>query len=249
MTIASYSMFDTYKEKINSLTPPTDEASLLTDQFLLEKDPEKHLEIYYAPFEYINENAKVVIVGITPGLHQMKKTFSTVWKLKDEAIGDEKILQEVKKTSSFEGPMRKNLIAMLDELGLHKYLGISSSTELFGQANDLIHTTSVLPYPVFYKGKNYSGSTPSIVKTELFRKYLTKCFPEAINKSSNPLIIPLGVNVTKALNFLAENEYIPANPILNGFPHPSGSNGHRHRQFAVNKEEMKRMLEEYFNNN
>ncbi|MCK1983044.1 MULTISPECIES: hypothetical protein [Peribacillus] len=75
---------------------------------MLEKDEKKKLEIYYAPFEYVNERAKVVIVGITPGLHQMKKSYSTVINAKGHIHFDEEILHEVKKNSSFEGTMRKN---------------------------------------------------------------------------------------------------------------------------------------------
>jgi hypothetical protein len=33
----------------------------MNQTFLLEKDPKKKLEIYYAPFEHLNEQAKVVI--------------------------------------------------------------------------------------------------------------------------------------------------------------------------------------------
>ncbi len=122
MAIASYSKFDTYKKLILSLSAPLKEEAILSEQFLLEKDTKKKLEIYYAPFEHVNERAKVVIAGITPGLHQMKKSYSTVIDLKDKEVADEEILHQVKKNSSFEGTMRKNLIAMLDEL---------TTTELF----------------------------------------------------------------------------------------------------------------------
>ncbi|MFS0812756.1 hypothetical protein [Peribacillus phoenicis] len=36
------------------------------------------------------------------------------------------------------------------------------------------------------------------------------------------LIIPLGVNVSKVLNYLAGHNYLDANNMLLGFPHPSG---------------------------
>lgn len=246
MGIATYSKFDTYKHLLFSLPSPLEDEALINKQFLLDKDDKKNIEIYYAPFEYVNEQAKVMIVGITPGLHQMKMSFSTVVDMKNQMIDDEEILQEVKKRSSFEGTMRKNLIAMLDELQLQSYLGLSSTSELFNTASHIVQTSSVIPYPVFYKGKNFSGSTPNILKTDLLRKYVIECFATEIEKLHNPLIIPLGVNVTKVLNFLADNHYIDPNSILYGFPHPSGGNGHRHKQFAENKEEMKQKIQSYF---
>ncbi|WP_409276055.1 hypothetical protein V1499_10680 [Neobacillus sp. SCS-31] len=34
--------------------------------------------------------------------------------------------------------------------------------------------------------------------------------------------------------------------LVAGFPHPSGSNGHRHRQFAENKEKMRQEIRLFF---
>lgn len=249
LTIAPYSLFDTYKKHIFNLSTPLEDNSIKNEQFLLDQDDKKHLEIYYAPFEYINEQAKVLIVGITPGLHQMKRAYSTVASFKENPASDEDILHEVKKQSSFEGPMRKNLIAMLDELQLHNYLGISSTSELFSTASNLVQTTSVITYPVFYKGKNYNGSTPNIINTELLRKYIFQNFAKEITRLHHPLIIPLGVNVSKVLTFLEDNSYLDSDSILHGFPHTSGGNGHRHKQFADNKEAMKHKLKTYFGYN
>ncbi|MGE7185511.1 uracil-DNA glycosylase family protein [Peribacillus sp. NPDC006672] len=245
MGIAKFSNFTHFKNLINALPAAFTDEMIQSEQFLLERDEKKKLEIYYAPFEYVNERAKVVIVGITPGLHQMKKSYSTVINL-EYIHSDEEILHEVKKNSSFEGSMRKNLIQMLDELELHIYLGISSTLDLFNEASHIVHTTSVLTYPVFYNGKNYNGTTPNILKTEFLKKNIMEGFATEIGAIDRPLIIPLGVNVSKVLNYLAGQDYLDSNNILLGFPHPSGGNGHRHKQFAENKEQMRMMLQRYF---
>jgi hypothetical protein len=78
MSIANYSKFGQFKNLIQSLSSITPET-IKSEQFLLERDEKKQLEIYYAPFEYVNEHAKVVIVGITPGLNQMEQSYSTVF--------------------------------------------------------------------------------------------------------------------------------------------------------------------------
>ncbi|PGS54160.1 hypothetical protein [Bacillus sp. AFS041924] len=246
MAILANAKFNEYKKLISSLSPSLETSTLKNETFLVDKDEQKNLEIYYAPFEYINERAKVIIVGITPGLHQMKQSYSTVIRLKDEVMDDEEILHEVKKNSSFEGPMRKNLIAMLDELELNNYLGLNSTSELFSKSSHLVQTTSVIKYPVFYKGKNYNGSTPNILKTDLLKKYIINTFAPEIIRLDHPLIIPLGVNVSKVLTYLTANDYLHSDSILYGFPHTSGGNGHRHKQFAENKEDMKRKINLYF---
>lgn len=249
MAIASYSKFNQYKDVIQSLQFSLTRESILSEQFLLEIDTKKKLEIYYAPFEYVNERAKVVIVGITPGLHQMKQSFLTVLNEKNQIDSEEEILHQVKNNSSFEGPMRKNLVQMLDQLGLNEYLGLSSTIELFNEASHLVHTTSVIPYPVFYNGKNFSGSTPNILKTETLKKYVIEYFAKEMSNLDNPLIIPLGVNVSNVLHYLADNQFLDSNCLLSGFPHPSGGNGHRLKQFAENKDRMKEMLQVHFQNN
>lgn len=246
MAIAKYAKFGQYKELIQSLTASYSEESLIREDFLLERDDKKKLEVYYAPFEYVNDEAKVVIVGITPGLHQMKRSYSTVIDAVGTDRDNEEILRQVKNNSSFEGAMRKNLVKMLDEIGLNGHLGLTSSLELFELASHMVHTTSVLAYPVFHNGKNYSGSTPNLLKNDILKKYLTENFATEIESLSDALIIPLGVNVSNALNYLADQGLVEPKNILSGFPHPSGSNGHRHKQFAENKVAMAEKLNEHF---
>ena len=246
MAIAKYAKFQQYKELIQSIPSSYTEEALINEKFLLERDDKKKLEIYYAPFEYVNEGAKVVIVGITPGMHQMKKSFSTVIDAVGTESDHEEILRQVKNNSSFEGTMRRNLVKMLDELGLNGHLELSSSMELFEEASHLVHTTSVLAYPVFYNGKNYSGSTPNLLKNAMLKKYITQNFATELENLQDALIIPLGVNVSNALQYLADQGLVAPGNILSGFPHPSGGNGHRHKQFAENKAAMKEKLNEHF---
>ncbi|MCQ6264712.1 hypothetical protein M1K46_03400 [Fictibacillus sp. WQ 8-8] len=246
MSIATYSKFQQYKSMIHSSPTLPSEEFLKSEEFLVERDEKKGLDIYYAPFEHVNEKAKVVIVGITPGLFQMMKSYQTVYNAKDSGLSDEEILQQVKNNSSFEGTMRKNLVSMLDQLNLHTYLNLSSTLELFSTANHLVHTTSVIAYPVFYKGKNYSGSTPSIVKTPLLNHYVRNCFVSELNSLEPSLIIPLGVNVGNAINQLVDRQVLDKHTLLSGFPHPSGGNGHRVKQFEAHKEKMRSDLQQHF---
>ncbi|CEG27035.1 uracil-DNA glycosylase family protein [Bacillus sp. B-jedd] len=247
MAIVRSSMFNLFKDKIQALPSPLSEEDLRSQDFLLDQDERNRLEIFYAPFEYINTEAKILIAGITPGMHQMQVAFQTVWDLQNESLTDEEILREVKKRSSFEGTMRKNLVAMLDELGLNEQLGIRSTIELFGEANGLVQTSSILPHAVFFAGKNYNGSRPDPLKTELLRTYIETYFAKDHAMLKSPLIIPLGVNVSRVIEELVKDGWQDDSHVLKTFPHPSGSNGHRHRQFAENKEKMRQDLARFFN--
>jgi hypothetical protein len=50
----------------------------LDDKLLLDRDGP--VSVYYAPFDYINRDAKIVIAGITPGKTQMLNALREVRK-------------------------------------------------------------------------------------------------------------------------------------------------------------------------
>lgn len=60
-----------FAEKLNTLpvSRPLSKTDLLTSPFRIHQ--ENALEMYYSPHnEYINQDASVVISGITPGFHR-----------------------------------------------------------------------------------------------------------------------------------------------------------------------------------
>ncbi len=206
---------------------------------------EKNLEVYFAPFDYINKTAPVVIVGITPGWTQMEKSFNTVITELHKGYSYESALKKVKSESSFAGSMRSNLIKMLDELGLHEKLNLKSTANLFDLDNDLLHSTSALRYPVFSSGRNYTGSSPSPLKSSLLWNQIETHLVPEMCFFTDALIIPLGKNVNDIFIELQSNNKLNSNYILSGFPHPSGANGHRAKQFELNKALMINKIEQW----
>ena len=71
-------------------------STITSHKFLFKK--EGNIKVYYAPFDYFNSKAKIMIVGITPGFQQMLQSF--------QVINEGKSLKEVKDLSSFKGSMR-----------------------------------------------------------------------------------------------------------------------------------------------
>ena len=142
--------------------------------------------------------------------------------------------------------MRKNLIEMLDELNLNNKLQIKSCSQLFEEKDDLLHTTSLIPYPVFINNKNYTGSNPKIIENEILWSYVEKFFYKEIEALPDALIIPLGKSVEEVLERMIDNNLIKEEQCLLGFPHPSGANGHRKNQFQQNKKKLLKIIEQYF---
>ena len=64
-----------YLKKIKSLKKIS-KSTATRGKFLIAK--KDNIKIYYAPFDYINSKAKIMIVGITPGLQQMLQSFEVI---------------------------------------------------------------------------------------------------------------------------------------------------------------------------
>jgi hypothetical protein len=218
-----------YLKKIKSLKKIS-KSNIVSGKFLIAK--KDNIKIYYAPFDYINPKAKIMIVGITPGLQQMLQSY--------EVINQEKSIKEVKDLSSFKGSMRTGLIKYLDELEVNKKLKIKSCESLFSKDRKYLHTTSLVKYPVFDKGKNYSGA--NILKKKILIEFIEKNFLKELKTLKKAIIIPLGNTVSSTIEYLNNKYDLKLACFLKGFPHPSGANARKNIQFKENKRNMKILL-------
>ena len=127
------------------------------------------VKIYYAPFEYINQSARIVLVGITPGPTQMVNANNEARRALQAGTSSEEVIRAAKSVGAFSGePLRSNLINQLNHWGFHKWLDLSDSADLFSTSRHLVQTTSLLRYPVFVKDNDYRGA-PDMIKHPLLR--------------------------------------------------------------------------------
>ena len=219
--------FDDYIDKIRSLPANPTDRDVVTSDFLLGE--EGRIEVYYAPLHGVTTDIKIIIVGITPGIQQMVAAFAEARRLLHEGMKPPHLFKEIRRWMAFKGPMRTNLIDMLDKIGVADRLELASTAQLFDDASHLLHSTSALRYPVFNQGKNYTGSNPPIHRSTLLKSLLTSTLPPELDQVPDALIVPLGKAVTTdALKIIGFDK---GRSVLRGFPHPSGGNGHRKEQF------------------
>ncbi len=158
----------------------------------------------------------------------------------------EQIAVDTKKAAGLSGSMRHNLITMLDLCGLPQALSIQSATQLFRDLRHMLHTTSVIKYPVFVQQKNYTGYRPAITLSPILCTYAFRHFPAELNKVTAPaLLIPLGKAAEAVCETLLSQHSLRNVHCLRGFPHPSGANGHRLKQFITNKELLKSQIRSF----
>ncbi|WP_054741042.1 uracil-DNA glycosylase family protein [Cellulosilyticum ruminicola] len=218
---------------------------LIVPEFCIEE--EGNISIYYNTHnEYMNPNGKVFIVGITPGFAQMNTSIIAARKCIEEGVPLEEMPYICKKEARFSGTLRKNIIEMLDELNVQEALGICSTAELFGDRDDLLHTTSMLPFATFVKGKNYTGHTPDLMKNELLMDYVKAFFYPQVEMLKDAFIIPLGRCVENIVLECIQEGKLKESQCLLGFPHPSGANVNRKKQFEAEKQQMQEKIEQFF---
>lgn len=216
-----------------SIVNPRAEPALLLDR--IEHDG-RAVEMVYAPFDHVNPSARVVIIGMTPGLQQASNALRAAQAALHEGASHSVAAMDAKVFASFSGPMRTNLIAMLDSIGIASHLGVASTASLWEANSHLVHFTSALRYPVFVDGENWSGQ-PDMLRTEALQQWLEIYTGDELRTlSRNPLFVPLGPKVADALRHLAKRGFIAGDRILTGLPHPSGANAERIAYFLGRKE-------------
>jgi hypothetical protein len=232
----SLSLFPDFVNEVRSLSDSAVADPRTHPPLLLHRSAAsgRTVEMIYAPFDHINSRARIVIVGLTPGLQQARNALAAARKALRNGASIDTAAAEAKVYASFSGPMRNNLVRLLDHIGIARTLGIESTAELWGQRSDLVHFTSALRYPVFVDGQNWSGQ-PDMLRVADMREWLERYTGQELQIVRGALFVPLGPKVTAALDHLASAGLVDRARVLSGLPHPSGANAERISCFLGDK--------------
>ena len=195
---------------------------------------EGKIQTCYAPFDFVNLDARIVLVGITPGLTQMVNAIKEAKVQLDRGADPTAALAAAKKVGAFSGKMRTSLVEMLNHVGVQHIFGISTCDEFFAGKSALVHTTSLLRYPVFANGENYDGS-PSLLRTPALKAMFLNWFAQEAALLPNAVFVPLGSVVSKIFRYAADTSILQRTQILDGMPHPSPANSERIKYFLERK--------------
>ncbi len=204
----------------------------------------KDYTVVYGPFGVKpRPKARVIFVGLTPGRQQLALAMEVARQKR--TLDPEILAIELRRRVAFAGQMRINLVRMLDDLRLPQHLHIESTSDLFDSAQDRLFATSALLYPVFRRGRNYSGD-PAIVREPLFIDMLESLLGPTLQNMPKAMIIPFGKWAEAAVLYVAERGFVDPARVLKGLPHPSGANAHRPALFAQKAASMRRQLSRWF---
>jgi hypothetical protein len=228
-------LFDAHADAIRALDLGSiSTPSAIPEHFLLARDG--RYSSYYIPFESVNRAARVVVVGISPGFVQWKNAMREAQRRMAAGATRDEVLRAARQAGAFSGAIRPNFVALLDHIGVQRWLGIASCATLFDQDADLVHIGAILRHPVFVDGKNYSG-TPAMPRHAFLREQTLRYFAHEAAMLPEALYIPMGASVSEGLDWLASQGVLRAERILHGLPHPSGANAERVAYFLGRKEQ------------
>jgi hypothetical protein len=234
-------LFGRYRDQIATLP-----RGALTRDVLLDGRFRLHqgagFAVHYAPFDHVNRRARIVLVGLTPGWQQMRLAFETARDQLRAGADEERTLWTVKQQASFAG-MRSRLVQWLDGIGVGAALGLTTAGELFDARAELLHTTSVVRYPVLTGTDlgNWSGGRPAISEPALSGIVRDALAPE-LAAIGDALVVPLGVTVEKGLRALAAGGQLDPARSLFGFPHPSGLNAQGLGRYREQQPRLRRQV-------
>jgi len=85
-------------EKFTPVLVGTPVPSIRDPRLLIDKDEVEKIKIYYAPFDYINHGARMVLVGITPGPTQMENANNVARRLLKRGAAPAEVLRSRRKS-------------------------------------------------------------------------------------------------------------------------------------------------------
>lgn len=209
------------------------DGSPFTDELLIEALGD--LNVFFSPFEHINKQARVVLVGISPGATQANNANMKANELLNAGENLNAVSEKAKLTGAFSGALRNNLVRLLDYIGINHKLNISSCQSLFAGNSHLLHSTSVFRYPTTVNGQPISSANKGL-SNPLLKSMVDHCLADEFkNLPQSAFYLPMGQGVDKILLYLCEQGVLSRSQLLIGMPHPSGANAERIAYFLGTK--------------
>lgn len=193
---------------------------------LLDLGREGAFSAAWAPFDWINDRADIVLVGVTPGMRQATDALAELRRCLSAGASIEKAAEAAKVHASFAG-MRALAARLMNNLGFAAAFGLSSCDELFGAAASRVHSTSVLRFPVLKNGRNFSGDR-RIMNRPMMRAMVYEHLVPELSALPDAWIVPFGINALTVLETLVAEGCLSGDRLLGGVLHPSGQQWNRY---------------------
>lgn len=182
---------------------------------------------FFAPFDWINDEADIVIVGVTPGKQQALEALLSFRAALAGGASLDEAAHRAKSAASFKGGMRTLGARLMDHFDLHRLFGLTSTLDLFGSAAHRAHYTSALRL----------SSAEEIRQLCRRQAHYSPPLHAAYDRGEScgrlamlpkAWLVPFGPNALRALEHLAAIGHLDGDRILGGLLHPGGQQWNRY---------------------
>lgn len=201
---------------------------------------------HWAPFDHVPAHASMVLVGVNPGIDQALTAFTAARDALRAGAGWHAAQDAAKRSAAYTGPLRTNLLHMLDEIGLAQALGVTSAASVIGRPASPVHLTYAVRHPVSVLGRDYDGRRPQLLRYARLAAYVFEVLGPELEALPEAIVVPLGRIAGEAVAALVEAGRLDTEQCLLGMPHPSGANGHRESDFGRARLELRLQVEHWF---
>jgi hypothetical protein len=235
---------DTQKNSFLKAVREVEPARLLApgyDRLLLHREGD--WEVHWAPFEPLNTQAEIVLVGLTPGYSQALKALHSLRGGLRRGMSASRALVEAKIAGAFAGDIRDPLERMLNFMEIPQRMGVRDAASLLDQHGMRVHLTSALRYPVFKVGedagaaerKGYSGAG-RMLRTPWMRQMVETLLADELLALPNARVFPMGQPARAAVEHLVARGVLSGERVYYSMQHPSPGNRMDSRPFVDPRE-------------
>jgi hypothetical protein len=227
----NFELFEKYESAIRDYRGPQGDPQSAS----LRMHGNGDLVVYYAPFEWVNPSAKLVLVDATPWKAQADIALTEANRALLEGAPASEVLRRANLAAAFAGVTRQRVVALLDHIGVHQWLSLSSSADLFGEAGGLLQVSSVLQFPVFKNGENFrAGWHPE--RDPMLRLQMRSHFGNMAKAMPEAVFIPVGAAASRGVEWLTKDGFVSMERVLHGLPHPRKEEPDRTAYFLGEKD-------------
>lgn len=220
-----------------------DPADVFRPEFLLWS--EWDIACHWAPLDHVPARPSLVLVGVNPSTEQALAAFTAARDALRAGASWARAQETASRGAAFGGPLRTNLVHMLDAIGLATVHGVETVGALIDRP-DAVHVTNAVRHPVTVLGRDYDGRRPLLLRYPRLAAYVHQVLAPELASLPDAIVVPLGRIAGEAVARLVEEERLEMARCLLGMPHPSGANGHREADFGRARVELALQVEHWF---
>lgn len=180
--------------------------------------------MYTIPSERLDTTARVIRLGLTAGVQQMNAASASARDALRAGESQAQILALVSRRAALMGPMRTNLVAMLDAVALADALDLRPTIERFDARNDLVHITSALRYRCSPTTRTTAATTHPYRAVPPLGQYVQAMLADDLEPSLTRSPSRSIGRTEQCVRRLVNESVLDPRRCLVGFPHASGAN-------------------------